>query len=338
MFRDLDTLRSAGVPLVFNEQFERYHIPSTFFLPPTNFTPEEALAVIVLCNELGADGQLPFYDAARSAALKLESSLPSRLRDELRLRTQAVRINLDKVSAAPECRSYYQQLVDAAAKRRAVRIRYDSFTDREVLCTKLSPYQVLFSRRSWYAIGRSSLHRQTRTFNIARITELEPLDDSFHIPRGFCIERYLRNAWHLIPEGGPDAEVEILFQPLVARNVAEVGWHKTQRTEFLPDGSLLFRATVSGLSEISWWALGYGDQAEVLRPLELRELVAERARRMVEHYESNGAPLPPTVSETPPAKSSPTPAPHFREAAKRRAEKSREGKIRGAKKHSSRKK
>jgi proteasome accessory factor B len=66
--------------------------------------------------------------------------------------------------------------------------------------------------------------------------------------------------------------------------VAEVVWHKTQQTTFLPDGSVEFRVRVSGLREISWWILGYGDQAEVLKPAALRNLVADRAKNMAAVY------------------------------------------------------
>jgi proteasome accessory factor B len=45
---------------------------------------------------------------------------------------------------------------------------------------------------------------------------------------------------------------------------------------------------VSGLNEISWWVLGYGDQAQVLQPPELRDLVAGRASRLVEQYKRSG--------------------------------------------------
>ena len=51
------------------------------------------------------------------------------------------------------------------------------------------------------------------------------------------------------------------FEKLVAKNVAEVTWHKTQRLVWLDDGRLDFHVTVSGINEISWWILGYGDQA-----------------------------------------------------------------------------
>ncbi|MBN1513559.1 MAG: WYL domain-containing protein, partial [Phycisphaerae bacterium] len=42
----------------------------------------------------------------------------------------------------------------------------------------------------------------------------------------------------------------------------------------------------SGLHEISWWILGYGDQAEVIRPPELRRIVAGHAVRMAQRYRS----------------------------------------------------
>lgn len=237
-----------------------------------------------MAHEMGGTGHLPFYEPARSAALKLESSLPAQLRDELRLMTRAIRIKMQPVNPLTGQKAVYQQLVDAIAAHKAVRIAYDSLTEWREISTKLRPYQLLFSRHSWYVIGRSSCHRNTRTFNVGRIKNLEPLSESYKIPRGFSIERYLRNAWHLIPESGRDHEVTVRFQPMVAQNVAEVAWHKTQRAEFNVDGTLDFHVTVSGLGEISWWILGYGDQAEVLQPPELRKIIAQRAKNMLAHY------------------------------------------------------
>jgi proteasome accessory factor B len=284
IFRDLDVLRQAGVPLAFDDDSGAYRIRGTYFLPPTNFTADEALAVIVLCYELGSDSRLPFYEAAASAALKLESSLPGRVRERLRDATEAVRINLRPGSRLDGKRPVYQQLLGCVAARQAVHIAYDSLSDGGVIRLKLCPYRLLFSRHSWYVIGRSSLHREVRTFNVGRIQSLELMNEEFHMPRGFSIERYLGNAWHLIPEAGPDQDVVIRFAPLVARNVAEVMWHKTQHVVERADGSIDFHVTVSGLNEISWWILGYGDQAEVLKPGRLRQLIAQRVSRLVEMY------------------------------------------------------
>jgi len=284
IFRDLETLRESGVPLRYDQGRQRHQISGNYYLPSTNFTPEEALSLIVLCHELGNSSGLPFFGPARSAAVKLESSLPAQLRRQLGSVVEAVQIKPPPRNPLSGQRPIYERLLEAYAGRQCTRIRYDSLTEWKEIRTKLSPYKVLFSRRSWYVIGRSSLHRSTRTFNVGRVLQLELLKERYQVPRGFSIERYLGNAWHLIPEPGPDHDVLIRFTKMVAQNVAEVAWHKTQQATFRDDGTLDFRVTVSGLDEISWWILGYGDQAEVLKPVKLRQLVGRRAARMARQY------------------------------------------------------
>lgn len=288
IFRDLETLREAGVPLQFDAEQDRYLIPSSFFLPPTNFTAEETLSLIALAGELGSDSGLPFYGPARQAALKLESNLPGSLREELRTMTRSIGIKAGQINTLNESDTFYQQLVDAIARRRVVRIKYGSLTEWETIETKLRPYQVQFIKRSWYVIGRSSLHREVRTFNVGRIQALQPMREKYTIPRSFSIDKHFGNAWVMIPDDGPDHEVVIRFKSSVAENVAEVVWHKTQRFERLDDGSLEYRVTVSGLNEIAWWVLGYGDLAEVMKPRKLRKLIARRVDQMQRMYEENG--------------------------------------------------
>lgn len=284
-FRDLETLREAGVPVTFDKDDARYFIPGDFFLPPLNFTPGEALAMIALAGQLGADDRLPFFRPARSAALKLQSSLPPALRQELRRVAKSIHVRINAVGQMGSQEATYLQLVDAIAARCVVRITYASLTEWEVIETRLRPYQLLFNRHSWYVIGRSSLHGEPRTFNLGRIRSIVTTGERYAMPRGFSVERYLGNAWNIMPQAGPDSHVVVRFASLVAQNVAEVAWHKSQCLEFREDGSLDFHVQVSGLSEIVWWILSYGDQAEVLKPARLRRLVAQRVANMSRMYE-----------------------------------------------------
>lgn len=272
------------MPLAFDSESQRYHIPDTYFLSPTNLNAEEALSVMVLCSELGDGGGLPYYSNARKAATKLENSLPNRLRQRLRRVSGAVEIKLNRSPQPQGAESVYQQLIDAVGVRRSVRIQYKSLYDEADISTKLSPYKLLFSRHSWYVIGRSSLHRATRTFKVERIISLEVLEDEFKIPQGFRVERYLRNAWHMIPETGPDQKVVVRFHKMVAANVAEVQWHKSQEVCWNDDGSIDYQVNVSGLREMSWWILGYGQQATVLEPPEMQQIVATHARAILDKY------------------------------------------------------
>lgn len=272
------------MPVQFDKAKDRYSIPSTFFLPPTNFSASEALALVALSREVSRSGQIPFFEAARSAALKIENSLPPALQRELESAAKSITMRWEANGKPDDHRLLYQQLIDARAARQVVRIGYKSLTEWEVIETNLHAYHLLFSRHSWYVIGRSSIHHEIRTFKLHRIESFEPLEQKFKIPRSFRLEDYLGNAWGIIPGPGPDEEVHLHFSQFVAQNVAEINWHQNQRLEFREDGSLDFRASVSGLSEIVWWILGYADQVEVLAPKKLRKEVITRAKNMVGMY------------------------------------------------------
>jgi proteasome accessory factor B len=292
-FRDLEALREAGLPLVFDKKQQRYCIAGVFFLPTTNFTAEEAFSLVTLATEVGRGVRLPFLDAVKSAAFKLENCLPPKLQQKLRMLRGAIHICSGNQSRLDEKGSILQQLVDAQAARRVVAITYDRVNENEVIQTRLNPYQILFSQHCWYVVGHSARHRTIRTFDLSHVHSVNVLSETFIIPANFSLKRYLRNAWEVAPEPGRDKKVALQFKPTIACNVAAVVWHKTQETTFLSDGSLEFRAQVSGLKEITPWVLSYGDQVEVLQPTRLRRMVAEQARKMATIYNTHEANFPP---------------------------------------------
>ncbi len=288
VFRDLQTLNEAGVRVLFDEAREGYFLPSPWKLPIEPLTLPEALSLLLICQEIGrADGGMPFHNAAQSAALKISRALPATLQEFAQEAVRGMTIRLDPVNPLAGSAEHYETLLDAWIQRRQVRLEYESASERKRIATLFCPYRLVFSRRSWYAIGRSSIDRAIRMYNIGRIVSVQLLDGTYKIPVRFNLERYLGDAWHLIREPQQRHEVVIRFQPQVARNVAEVRWHRTQTCRWLDDGSLEFRVTVEGLSEILWWILGYGDQAEVLAPPQLRTMLRDRVARMQHTY---GAP------------------------------------------------
>ena len=178
-----------------------------------------------------ASSELPFFGAARSAALKIQGALADSMRRDVQNRSPAASIFASIRSIGLAGSEYvYSQLIESMAQQRVAAIKYRSLTEWEEIETKLRPYQLLFNRHTWYVIGRSSLHGGPRTFNLGRIAEHRTTNQQKYArPRGFSVERYLGNAWNIMPQPGPDENVVIRFAPLVAKNVAEVTWHKTQR-------------------------------------------------------------------------------------------------------------
>jgi predicted DNA-binding transcriptional regulator YafY len=285
VFRDLKALQDSGIPLQFDQQRQGYSLSGSAYLPPTDFTLDETLALLILAHNLGRTGTgVPFQSGAQSAAAKLMGNLPGRLREHLGEMAAVVDVRLDSHHPHRTDHSAYEQLLRSIRTRTRVRIVYDSLYEQAEVRTLLSPYRLFFRRRAWYVVGRSSVHRTVLTFHLGRIRTLEATSDSFQIPARFSVDRYLGNAWHLVRDPQKRSRVVIRFQSQVARNVAEVTWHKTQRLTWNDDGTLDFHVTVDGVKEISWWILGYGDQAEVLEPEELRTAIAGHVSRLSQMY------------------------------------------------------
>lgn len=281
--RELGQVRKVCGP----GQKTHYALAPDVYLPPVELKRNEVMALAMLCCDFAVEEDIPLLRDALPAFQKLVDKLPDELRRHLRKRPGVAKMQIAPL-ASPRASAisgdFYEEMLRARESRREVSVDYDSFTEREVIQTIIRPYALRFHRRAWYCIGHSSLHGEVRTFHMGRVRRLEILEkNTFLIPPGWSVEDYLGNAWSLINEG-TDHTVQVRFQPLVARNVADVCWHKTQRCAWHEDGSMDFFVTVSSLLEIQWWILGYADQAEVVSPQELRKMVKTRIARMGEIY------------------------------------------------------
>ena len=216
--------------------------------------------------------------------MKLVSILPPDLKEYVARIGNSVQYQTEPRNPLDAHATQFDLLLKAQSLCFAVVITYQSAAEPNDMQLTLYPYVIFFSRRSWYVVGHSSLHGETRTFNVGRIRTIELTSELFAVPGKFQLDDYLGNAWHLIPESGPDTHVILRFSPKVAQNVSEVNWHKTQKIIPLDTGSIEYHVTVSGVNEIAWWVLGYGKEVEVLSPPSLRQIIRQHAESLVKTY------------------------------------------------------
>ena len=82
----------------------------------------------------------------------------------------------------------------------------------------------------------------------------------------------------------PIREVSVRLGPKWVQFAQTHRWHTSQTTVLVPEGEEL-RIRVRQCPELERWALGFGADAEVMQPPELRQKIAETARRMVAIYD-----------------------------------------------------
>ncbi|MFC1677722.1 helix-turn-helix transcriptional regulator [Planctomycetota bacterium] len=272
VFRDLKNLQKAGIPCYYDNKNHSYRIDSEFFMPPQDLTVPEALSLFLLVYKLKDCIDLPLGDLALKAALKIESNLP----EKTKRYCNSVLANIS-VKARPRTRkniSYelFTFIQQAILKKQIVNVRYNSISKKKTVTFDLYPHHILFNENKWYVIGKSSTHKDMRSFRLDQIAEVKIRNKCFVQDRDFDISNYIGRAWLMLKEGRLH-NVKLRFVPEIASEVASSQWHKTQTVTFEDDGSAIIEFRIDGLDEITPWILSYGDQVKVIKPESLRQRI-----------------------------------------------------------------
>jgi len=285
IYRDLNELKAAGIPVKHDRVWGGYRLAGAFFMPPIHLSVEEALALAALATDLAANEQIPFLGAAARALHKVVACLPEGVGRELAARSRELAIRTGPSMERDGFNELYQRVQTALGEGRVLRCRYDPQGDarRSGEEFEFRPAALFFSVRAWYAIGRRSDRRDLRCLKLSRFAKLDLSDKRYEPPTDFSIDEYLGNAWRMI-RGDTDIDVELHFDAAFTPNIVETRWHRTQKIDEQPDGSCVLRCAVSGFEEIVWWILGYGPHCRVVKPKALAERVATLARETADQY------------------------------------------------------
>ena len=277
--RDLAVLELAGVPFWYDPDFGAgggYRIRESFFFPHVGLTEQECYDFAIVARLVQGEG-IPSVGEVCHVRDKLFGTLPARQQALIAEASELFDI-LSILQAEPDrCRQVMCALQQALLAKRQVEGVYRSPHEGEARTVRLQPRRVFLANHVWYLAAGDNADGQTKLYRLSRFRSLRPLDRPITVTTPFSLRDFLGNAW-TVYRGERDYPVEVVFAPELAGLVAECRWHHTQELVSLPGGSLSFRATVSGLDEVKYWALGWGPGAVGRRPPEF----VEEMRRLVE--------------------------------------------------------
>jgi predicted DNA-binding transcriptional regulator YafY len=281
LHRYFGMLDEMGIP-VYAERgpYGGFSLVRGYKLPPLVFSLEEAVAVYLgtsLVSEMW--GNL-YRDAAQAAMAKLENILPNEQRSEIDwARRSLVATHLhrsDPASLSP----LLEELRRAARESRRVSVRYRSASETEATKRQIDPYALVFRAGWWYLVGHCHLRRAPRTFRVDRIQKLTVLSQSFQMPENFDIHKYLADEFKEHPVIRARLRFDAKAAHLAIGNKAI--WESFKEN---PDGTIDVTMTAPDLPWLASMTLSFSNWVTVLDPPELREMVRDWARAILELYE-----------------------------------------------------
>jgi len=158
---------------------------------------------------------------------------------------------------------------------------YQSTSQAEATRRQIDPYALVHRSGWWYLVGYCHLRNAPRTFRVDRIQNLETLSQTFQPPDDFDIHAYLEDEFADQPVVKAKLRFTAEGASIARSNVA--GWDSLEEN---PDGSVDVVLSAPDLIWLASMTMSFAKLVTVLEPPELREMVREWARSVVEFYET----------------------------------------------------
>lgn len=140
----------------------------------------------------------------------------------------------------------------------------------------IEPYYLIFHWSSWYVWGYCTTRNDYRLFKLNRMEQISVCDMNFK-KRAVQIPDLSNEK--LFPN---NFMIKILFSPDSKwRLIEEYGAGSFSEQE---DGKLLFECDYTYHDNLVTWLLSFGDKAEILEPVEIREQLLTISQNMVQQY------------------------------------------------------
>lgn len=287
IFRDLRTLEEAfHFPYYYDRQRDCYMMVegSNFSLASItlNFTPMEALSLLLSTSTLAVQKGTPFERTLQGAREKLLSTFPEKGKKIMELVNRRFDVGWGTPVDYSRYSTIFDEVVRAVNENRTISIVYYSLSNDRVTKRKIDPYAVMMRDRVWYVVGRCHLRNDVRIFRVNRIKKVELTGEIFQLPPEFSLEEYMKGSWQVTR--GEEVTVRVKFTGIAARFVEENRYHSSQRLIAREEDGVCMEYTVSGTQEIKRWILSFGSEAEVLEPAFLREEINREATALSEKY------------------------------------------------------
>jgi predicted DNA-binding transcriptional regulator YafY len=154
-------------------------------------------------------------------------------------------------------------LMNAILGRRRIRMRYHSFSSRQVKEYLVEPYRLAYAQGGLYLQAYVPDYSEIRTFATQRIEQAIALEDTYNPIEGAAPDVFANS---LGAFSGTPERVVIEFSAAEAPYVRERDFHASQSVEELSGGRIRLTMTVVIDWELQAWVMGFGPAAKVIEP------------------------------------------------------------------------
>ena len=282
IMRDLAFMKDQlDLPVEYDPQTYswRYAYPVKNF-PTVQVSEGELLALLVAQKALEQYKGTPYHDQLAHAFGKLSAGLHDRV--SFSAANSLGSVSFHHLGLSKADLKVFANLSRAVMQCLEVEFDYAK-PSSEYERRRVQPYHLANRENSWYLVAYDLNRNDLRNFAVVRMQSVTVLSKKFEKPADFSPEKHFGRSFGAYVGKG-DHKVVVRFRQGVTARIKERIWHDTLETRDLPGGGLEFTLRLDSLDEIERWILGWGPDAEVIAPMELREGIKAKARAVAGIY------------------------------------------------------
>lgn len=266
-----------------------YHLLNSVLIPSIKFDEEERKAMVEASAFLRKRSDFPWSDAFESATSKLFASFNHETESPL----LAIQIKKGTMSAE-EIMERFRTIEFCIKHKTKLFMQYLS-NDNQVRERIIHPYKLFIYNESWFTIGYCERAEDFRVFKLVRIKECHPIGQKFRVSLLYNEKDHFDEFGFKGSGNGPNAtnhdewvHIKLKLTDRPAMYVKDSVYGKNQTITETEDGATILECDMHYRSSTIRFALGFGEDCEVLEPEWLKDELIRQASRILEIEKSNG--------------------------------------------------
>ncbi|WKN43901.1 helix-turn-helix transcriptional regulator [Tunicatimonas pelagia] len=283
VYRDIRALEEAGVPIG-SEAGVGYFLADGYRLPPIQFTPEEARALLIAGKFASQFTDVSVQKQHENALYKIKAVLKEEHQEMLDdLESKVTVLNPPNRNTETEMSPtdvHLEKIQQALLNREVVEMDYFSPGSGQFTRRGIEPIGMVYYGDAWHIIAHCQLRQDYRDFRLDRMSKLDITGQRYHLRDRLSLEQYLNRQSQTT-----DAVLtKIHFHSSVLRFIEQDRYRYGFMQEKTTDDGAENWFLVTEIEYFARWLLMYSTGVTVISPDHLRYTMQKLAQELIQHY------------------------------------------------------
>lgn len=283
VYRDIRALEEAGVPIG-SEAGVGYFLAGGYRLPPVQFTPEEARALLLAGKLVSQLTDVSVQRQHEDALYKIKAVLKEEQQEMLDdLESKITVLDSPNRSSQPEptpADLHLEKIQQALLNRTVVEMDYFSPSSGQFTRRGIEPIGMVYYGDAWHIIAYCQLRQDYRDFRLDRMSKLGVTGQHYHLRDHLSLEQYLSRQSQTTDATLVKIHFNASVFPFIQQDRYRYGFVQEKITEDGAENWFL----VAEMNYFARWLLMYGNGVTIISPNQLQNTIQELIQELTLHY------------------------------------------------------